>query len=64
MIQKWIYLHSLCLIKGEYSQNTTCVEKMVHSAIETTCFGIYWPSSGFYNIKEEPIRAVETVRGC
>ena len=24
---------------------------MVHSAIETTYFGLYWPSSVFYNIK-------------
>ena len=30
---------------------------MVYSAIETTCFGLYWPSSGFYSI------AVKTVRG-
>jgi hypothetical protein len=51
-------------VKREYSQNTTCVEKMVYSAIETTCFGLYWPSSGFYNIKEESIKAVKTVRGC
>jgi len=28
---------------------------MVYSAIETTCFGLYWPSSGFYNIEEESI---------
>ena len=26
---------------------------MVYSAIETTCFGLYWPSSGFYSIKED-----------
>ena len=52
------------LIKREYTQNTTCVEKMVYSAIEATCFGLYWPSSGFYNIKEESIKAVKTVRGC
>jgi hypothetical protein len=26
---------------------------MVYSAIETTCFGLYWPYSGFYIIKEE-----------
>jgi hypothetical protein len=38
------------VIKREYSQNTTCVEKMVYSAIETICFGLYWPPSGFYNI--------------
>jgi hypothetical protein len=37
---------------------------MVYSAIETTCFGLYWLSSGFYNIKEESIKAVKTVRGC
>jgi len=32
---------------------------MVYSAIETMCFGLYWPSSGFYNIKEETIKAVK-----
>jgi hypothetical protein len=37
---------------------------MVYSAIETTCFGLYWPSSGFYSIKEESIKALKTVRGC
>ena len=36
---------------------------MVYSAIETTCFGLYWPSSGFYNIEEESINAVKSVRG-
>ena len=41
------------LIQREYSQNTTCVEKMVYCAIETTCFGLYWSSPGFYNIKEK-----------
>jgi hypothetical protein len=50
------------IIKREYSQNTTCVEKTVYSAIETTCFGLYWPSSGFYSIKEESIKVVKTVR--
>ena len=35
---------------------------MVYSAIETTCFGLYWPSSGFYSIEEESINAVKTVR--
>jgi len=35
---------------------------MVYSAIETTCFGLYWPSSSFYNIEEESINAVKTVR--
>ena len=37
---------------------------MVYSAIETTCFGLYLPTSGFYNIKEESINAVKTVREC
>jgi hypothetical protein len=37
---------------------------MVYSGIETTCFGLYWPSSGFYNIKEGSIKAVKNVRGC
>jgi len=23
---------------------------MLYSKNETTCFGLYWPSSGFYNI--------------
>jgi len=31
---------------------------MVYSAIETTYFGLYRPSSGFYNIEEESINAV------
>ena len=35
---------------------------MVYSVIETTCFGLYWPSSGFCNIEEESISAVKTVR--
>jgi len=35
---------------------------MVYSAIEITCFGLYWPSSGFYNIEEESINAVKTVK--
>ena len=35
---------------------------MVYSAIETTCFDLYWPSSGFYNIEEESINAVKTVK--
>jgi hypothetical protein len=29
------------LVKGGYSQNTSCAEKMVYSAIETTCFSLY-----------------------
>jgi len=36
---------------------------MVYYAIETTCFGIYWPSSGFYNVKEEFINAVKNCEG-
>jgi hypothetical protein len=44
------YIFFLNVLKSEYSQNTTSVEKMVYSAIETTCFGLYWPSSGFYSI--------------
>ena len=28
---------------------------------ETTCFGLYWPSSDFCNIKEESIKGVKTV---
>ena len=36
---------------------------MLYSAIETTYFGLYWPSSGFYNIEEESIVAVKTVWG-
>ena len=36
---------------------------MVYSAIETTRFGHYWPSSCFYNIEEESINTVKTVRG-
>ena len=35
---------------------------MIYSAIETTCFGIYWSSSGFYNIEEKSINAVKSVR--
>jgi len=37
---------------------------VVYSAIETTCFGLYWPSSGFYNIEEGSIKAIKTVKGC
>ena len=44
-------------------RNTTCSEQMVYSAIESTCFDLYWPSSVFYNIEEESINAVKTVRG-
>jgi hypothetical protein len=39
-------------LKESIVKNTTCLEKMVYSAIETTCYGLYWQSSGFYNIKE------------
>jgi hypothetical protein len=34
---------------------------MVYSAIETTCFGLYWLYSGFYNIKEESIKAAKAL---
>jgi len=37
---------------------------MLYSKNETTCFGLYWPSSGFYDIKEESIKAVKTAWGC
>jgi hypothetical protein len=49
-------------LKESITKNTTCVEKTVYSAIETTCFGLYCPSSGFYSIKEESIKVVKTVR--
>ena len=39
----------LLQLKENLVRNTTCSEQMVYSAIETTCFGLYWPSSGFYN---------------
>jgi hypothetical protein len=53
----------LSQVKESIVKNTACLEKMVYSTIETTCFDLYWPSSGFYNIKEESIKAVKTVRG-
>ena len=38
---------------------------MIYSAIETTCFGLYWPSSGFYNYwRGVYIYAVKVLRGC
>jgi hypothetical protein len=36
---------------------------MVYSALETTYFSLYWPYLGFYNIKEESVKAVKTMRG-
>ena len=30
---------------------------------DSTCFDLYWPSSGFYNIEEESIIAVKTLWG-
>jgi hypothetical protein len=48
-------------LKDSIANNTTCLEKIVYSVIETTCFGLFWPSSGFCNIKEESIKAVKTV---
>jgi hypothetical protein len=53
-----------CYLKENIVKKTTCLEKMVYYAIETTCFGLYWPSSGFYIIKEDTIKAVKSVRGC
>jgi hypothetical protein len=50
-------------LRGSIVKNKTCLENM-YSKNETTCFGLYWPSSGFYNIKEESIKAVKTVRVC
>ena len=50
-------------LKENLVGNTTCSEQMVYSAIATTCFGLYWPSSGFYNIEEESINTVKTVWG-
>ena len=50
-------------LKENLVRNATCSEQMVYSAVETTCFGLYWPTSGFYNIEEEPINAVKTVWG-
>ena len=29
-----------CSLKESIVKNTTCLEKMVYSAIETTCFGL------------------------
>jgi len=37
---------------------------MLYSKNETTCFGLYLPSSGFYSIKEESIKAVKIVWEC
>ena len=48
-------------LEGQYSQNTTCLEKMFYYKNETTCFGLYWPSSDFYSIKEEPIEDAKTL---
>ena len=59
--------HPRCVcnkLRGSIVKNTTCLENMLYSKNETTCFGLYWPSSGFYNIKEESIKAVKTVRVC
>ena len=53
----------ISLLKENLVRNTTCSEQIVYSAIETTCFGLYWPPSGFYNIEGESINAVKTMRG-
>jgi len=35
---------------GNIVKNTTCLEKMLYILKnETTCFGLYWLSSGFHN---------------
>ena len=52
----------MLVLKENLVRNTTCSEQIVYSVIETTCFGLYWPSSGFYSIEEESINAVKTVR--
>jgi hypothetical protein len=36
--------------RGNIVNNTTCLEKMLYYKNETTCFGLYWPTSSFYNI--------------
>ena len=41
-----------------YSQNTSCLEKMLYSKNETTYFGLYWPSSGFHNTLRRVYRTV------
>jgi len=38
--------NGLTQMRGNIVKNTTCLEKM-YSKTETTCFGLYWPSSGF-----------------
>ena len=46
--------HPRCVcnyIRGSTVNNKTCLEKMLYSKNETTCFSLYWPASGFYNIK-------------
>jgi len=48
-------------LKENLVRNITCSKQIVYSVIETTCFDLYWPSSGFYNIEEESINAVKTV---
>ena len=49
------------VLRGSIVKNTTCLEKMLYSKNETTCFVLYWPSSVFYNIKEESLKSVKTV---
>jgi hypothetical protein len=46
---------------GNIIKNTTCLEKMLYSKNETTCFGVYWPSSGFHSTLR---RAYKFVKAC
>jgi hypothetical protein len=44
-------------MRGNIIQNTACLEKM-YSKNETTCFGLYWPSSGFHITLKESIKTL------
>jgi len=43
---------------GNRVKNTTCLEKMMYSKNETTCFGLYWLSSGFHNTTRRVYKTV------
>ena len=43
-------------MRGNIVKNTTCLEKILYSKNKTTCFGLYWPSSGFYNTFKKSLR--------
>jgi len=51
-----VSLYRRKLIKREYSKKHNLFRKDVYSKNETTCFDLYRPSSGFYNIKEESVK--------